>query len=392
VPRSRSAVASVAIRLAPIALVGLSWAGPSPTARAQAPARPARSFDEPTPIASTRPTGPSGTVDARTGSVLRAAARWDGIASPGLKVTLDGSASSGGKVWYRWIQTQGPRVAIDDPMKAEAHFTVPADAASLGFVLVVGDPTGVDARAVTIEVDDPERDSDAQVLKADAGDDQAARVGRKVVLNGIRSAPRGKIRFRWIQAGGPRVALQAGDGPTSSFLPTVPGTYRFALVVATTGGILSEASMVTVNVAGAGSASGRASAGPPGAAEMAIDELARVSVASIEGGTRYADDLSRAFDAVADRMDKFKSYDEANAEMTRRLDAVVPRDKGRRAVWIEQFFSPLMAKVVAGMRPEGLDLTQADAPAKPMTRAQRARLAEQYRFTAAGLRASRALR
>ena len=78
--------------------------------------------------------------------------------------------------------------------------------------------------------------------------------------------------------------------------------------------------------------------------------------------------------------------------MTRRLDAIVPRDKERRAVWVDQLFNPLMTQVIAGLKGEGLDLTQPEAPAKPMTRTQKARLAEQLRYTAAGLRASRTLR
>jgi hypothetical protein len=315
-------------------------------------------------------------------------ARTEGTPSPGLRVTLDGSGSSGGRLWYRWLQTQGPRVAIDEPTKAEAHFLVPPEASLLGFVLVVGDASGIDASALTIEVEDPERDADNRALRADAGDEQSSKVGRKVVLNGVRSEPRGKIRFRWVQAGGPKASLRANDGPTCSFVPAVPGTYQFALVVASSAGLMSEPSMVTVKVSG----SPRATVGSADAPPMAIDELARASISSIEGGIRFADDLSKVFDTVADRIDSFKSYNEATAEMTRRLDAIVPRDKDRRAVWVEQLFTPLMTQVVAGMKGEGLDLTQPEAPAKPMTRPQRARLAEQLRYAAAGLRAARTLR
>jgi hypothetical protein len=300
-------------------------------------------------------------------------------------VTLDASGSTGGRVWYRWLQTQGPSVEIDGSSRAQARFTVPADASTLGFVLVIGNATGVDAKAVTIETEDPERDADAKGFKADAGDDQSAKVGRRVVLNGIRSEPRGKLRFRWVQSGGPKVVLRTNDGPTAWFVPSVPGTYQFALIVATSLGELSEASTVTINVGG----TLRASADAP---EMAIDELARVSLASIVGGSKYADDLSKAFDTVADGIDTFKTFAEAINETTRRLDAVVPRDKQRRAVWIDQLFSPLMAKVAAGMKAEGIDLTEPGAQVKPLTKDQKARLAEQFRYTAAGLRASKTLR
>ncbi len=303
-------------------------------------------------------------------------------------MTLDGSGSSGGRLWYRWLQTQGPKVAIDDPTRAEAHFLVPPEASVLGFVLVVGDASGVDAKTVTMEVEDPERDADNQALRADAGDEQSSKVGRKVTLNGVRSEPRGKIRFRWVQTGGPRATLRANDGPTCAFVPSVPGSYQFALVVASSGGLISEPSMVTVKVSG----SPRSAVGSADAPPMALDELARASIGSIEGGLRFADDLSKVFDTVADRIDSYKSYTDATAEMTRRLDAIVPRDKDRRAVWVEQLFSPLMTQIVAGLKGEGLDPTQPEAAAKPMTRPQRARLAEQLRYTAAGLRAARTLR
>ncbi len=386
-------------------LLGLAIAGsPADPARGQAPAPSPAPAPAPAPAPINVGRGPEevATVgqNARGGrpspdglaapGVLRASARFEGMPSPGLRVTLDGSASSGGRTWYRWLQTQGPKATIDDPTKAEAHFIVPTEAKILGFVLVVGDRTGVDARSVLIEVEDPERESDDAALKADAGDDQAARVGRLVVLNGVRSEPKGRLKFRWIQAGGPKVALKATDGPTCSFVPAAPGLYQFALVVATAGGALSEASTVGVTVTGTARAA--ASAGAAESQAMAIDELARSSLASIEGGPRYADDLSRVFDTVADRMDTFKTYLDAAGEMTRRLDSVVPRDKDRRAVWVEQLFTPLMAKVAAGMKSEGVDLTQPEAQGKPLTKGQRARLAEQFRYTAAGLRSTRTLR
>jgi hypothetical protein len=350
---------------------------------AEAQTRPKvdRSADQPTPIASARPDNSSSPGSIVVPAAIKAAIRVEGTASPGLQVTLNGSATTGGRVWYRWLQTQGSPVEIEGSNQPQARFTVPTDASSLGFVLVVGNASGVDARAVTVDVED----ADGQGFKADAGDDQAARVGRRVVLNGIRSEPRGKLRYRWIQSGGPKVVLKANDGSSTSFVPSVPGTYQFTLIVATNSGELSEPSTVTVNVGGTIRASADA---PP----MAIDELARVSLASIEGGSKYADDLSKAFDTVADGIDSFKTFAEAINETTRRLDAVVPRDKERRSVWIDHLFAPLWAKIVAGMKTEGVDLAQPEAQAKPLTKDQRARLAEQFRYTAAGLRATRTLR
>jgi hypothetical protein len=382
--RSSSAVIGDFRRISSAVLLGAIALSPS-LALAQAPTQGERSSDEPTPIASNRSGETVTGGSAAPAGVVKAAAKLDGTPSPGLRVTLDGSASSGGRMWFRWLQTQGPKVAIEGATSPEARFTVPAEASMLGFVLVVGNASGVDAKALTVEVEDPERDAVDQSLKSDAGDDQSAKVGRKVVLNGIRSEPRGKIHYRWVQAGGPKVALKSVDGPTASFVPASAGTYQFALVVATNGGLMSEASTITVTVGG----TARASADEP---SMAMDELARISLSSIEGGPRLADDLSKAFDTVADGINSFRSFAEAIAETTRRLDAVVPRDKERRAVWVERLFSPLMSRIVAGMKADGLDLAQPGAQAKPMTRDQKARLAEQFRFAAAGLRASRTIR
>ncbi len=319
---------------------------------------------------------------------LRASVRVEGIPSPGLRVKLDGSGSSGSSLWYRWLQTEGPKVALEGPNGPEAEFTVPMEADKLAFVLVVGDATGVDVRSVTVDIDDPERESNSLALKADAGDDQAAKVGRRVVLNGVRSEPNGRIKFRWIQTAGPKVALKASDAVTCSFTPLVPGPYQFALVVASTGGMLSEADQVTINVTG----SARSAGEPIDTTGMAIDELAKVSLATIDGGPRYSDELARAFDGVADRIGAYKSYSDAIAEMTRRLDAVVPRDKERRAVWVERLFTPIMAKIVVGMRLEGLDITQPEGQTKELSRSERAKLAEQFRYTAAGFRSSRVVR
>ena len=214
---SRTSLAAAAV-----ALLGLIAFPPS-IAVAQAPGQPERSSDEATPIASNRSSETAGGNLTSSAGIVRAVPKVEGTPSPGLRVTLDGSGSSGGRMWYRWLQSQGPKVAIEGATSPEARFTVPADASMLGFVLVVGNASGVDAKAVTIEVDDPERDGVEQSLKADAGDAQSAKVGRKVVLNGVRSEPRGKIRHRWVQIGGPKVALKSADGPTATFVPASSG-------------------------------------------------------------------------------------------------------------------------------------------------------------------------
>ena len=172
--KSGSVASWGALRFAPIVLFGSSMV------QAQAPGRPERPSDGPPPIvATTRPVGPLATRTLTAPVGLKAVARSEGTPSPGLRVTLDGSASSGGRLWYRWLQTQGPRVAIDDPTKAEAHFLVPPEATSLEFVLVAGNASGFDASPLTIEVEDPDRRRGQPRFWADAGDEQSSKVGRR---------------------------------------------------------------------------------------------------------------------------------------------------------------------------------------------------------------------
>ena len=324
-----------------------------------------------------------------TSTSPKAIAKVDGIASPGLKLTLDASKSSGGRVWYRWIQTQGPRVVIQGADRAEASLIVPDEATTLGFVLVVGNSGGVDARSLVVEVENPDNDGAEQPLKADAGADRAASVGRRVVLDGLRSEPKGRVRYRWVQTAGPKATIASTAGSTCSFVAEAEGTYQFALLVIGSSNIVSEPSVVAVQVSATTSGPEQITPDRP---PIALDELARSSLAAIPGGSRYVGELSRAFDAVADRIDSFKTYFDAASDLTGRLDAVVPRNPDFRGEWIDQFFKPWTAKVAERMRPEGVDLTQPNGQLKPLSKSQRTRLADQFRLTAAGLRAGNRVR
>lgn len=52
-----------------------------------------------------------------------------------------------------------------------------------------------------------------QVLKASAGDDVLAYVGRRATLNGGLSQPEGRIGSRWIQISGPPILDAIAQGP-----------------------------------------------------------------------------------------------------------------------------------------------------------------------------------
>ena len=375
--------------IAAAALVGWALGGPSSSGQSAAPSGPPPQRAE--EVAANSRSG--GTINLRnlaTTAAPRAAPRLDGRAMAGLKLTLDGSASSGGQVWYRWIQTQGPRVVLANIDRPETSFVVPNDATALGFVLVVGNAAGVDARALAIDVLETERSEAEAELRADAGGNQTTGVGRRVMLDGKASEPSGRIRYRWMQVGGPAAKIQSTAGSTCSFIPDVAGEYQFALLVIGATGLVSDPAVVTVRAVAAVRSDRDGT--PADNPDMAIDELARRSLGSIPGGASHAADLAGVFDALAERAESTRTYRETTAEMTRRLDAIMPRDRDRRDHWLASFVRPVTAKLATRMKASGLDPSQPDGPEKPLNKGQRAELAGQLRFAAAGLRASNRLR
>lgn len=316
----------------------------------------------------------------------RAVVRVEGTPAPGLQITLDAEGSEGEGLNYRWIQTDGPPVTLDDPQSRRARLTVPEGAGEIGFVLVVGNSAGIDSAAVSVPVELRGRQPVDQDLQADAGDDQVGMVGRQVTLNGSRSEPRGRIGYRWVQMSGPRVRLKMEDGYIYSFVPTAPGLYRFALVVAT-GGRISEPDAVSVTVAAALPSSPEG--GAAGVRPETVEAIARSALASLDGGPAVADDLGDAFEAIAQRMDLYGSYAEAFQELSRRLDVIVPVEPARRDLWAGRIFAPLTARMIEAVRLEGLDLGQPAGQSAPLNENQRARLAEQFRSMSEGFRAAR---
>ena len=334
----------------------------------------------------------SGRVNIKTSATSigpRAVPRFDGAAVPGLRLTLDGSASSGGRVWYRWIQTQGPRVDLQGADQAIATLIVPNEGVSLVFVLVVGNSSGVDARGLTIEVEDPNRSESLADLRAEAGSDQTAVVGRRVILDAKASEPRGRIRYRWVQVSGPKIAGLTTTGSSCSFVPETIGDYHFALMVIGGTGLVSDASLVTIHTRGAGSTGDRQVVSDT---DSALDEFSRRAVRSIPGGDQFAPALSEAFELVASQVDSHKTYLAAATELTRQLDAIVPGDAERRSDWVERFFKPWTTRIAEAMRPTGIDLKSTEDQRKSLTKTQRSRLTSELRFTAAGLRAANRLR
>lgn len=312
-----------------------------------------------------------------------AVARYEGVPAPGLPITLRSEGSTGAEQ-VRWVQTQGPPTPISDPTSPSPSVRVPEGASLLGFTLFVANTYGTDSSALVICV--PGRDGAAGEprLRADAGDDQVGIVGRQITLNGARSEPRGQVGYRWLQVAGPRVRLEFDDGYIYSFVPQAPGIYQFALVVAQ-GGEMSRPDLVTVSVGNPASPYG---IDPTPEAPEALHDVARAALGAVPGGIDVGPPLAEAFDGVADRMDFFHCYGEAYSELSRRLESLLPTDPVRRGVWDDRLFIPLTARLIEGMRSQGLDLRRPEAQTAPLTSAQRAVLADLFRAMSKGFRAN----
>lgn len=221
------------------------------------------------------------------------------------------------------------------------------------------------------------------VPRADAGDDQIGVVGSRITLNGGRSGPRGRIGFRWLQVEGPPVSESSDDRYIHEFVPTVPGLYRFALLVAADQ-YISPPDLVTIAVVSR----------PPTMAVMASEisakpqvcTLAAQTLASVEGGAAAGNSLAETFESVAARIDLYRSYRDLFGELSRRLESSLPTDPGRRSAWIDRMLTPLSQSMVEALKLEGLDLTRIDHQSATMTPAQRVRLAEHFRAISQGFR------
>ncbi|MCH8542501.1 MAG: hypothetical protein LAT61_02910 [Alcanivorax sp.] len=155
----------------------------------------------------------------------------------GDTVRLDGRASSAlpgrALVTFSWTQIAGPSVLLNDSETARPAFVAPVVAAetALVFRLTVTDDQGGDATAmVTITV------FPQPPPQADAGADQIAVPGERVVLDGRGSSATddSALAFSWAQQAGPSVALENADQALAQFVApavSVPTTLGFVLTV-----------------------------------------------------------------------------------------------------------------------------------------------------------------
>ncbi len=311
----------------------------------------------------------------------KAVARFEGTAAPGLSVVLSAEGSTGEDLRFLWVQTRGPEVHLDRPDAARATFLVPSGATDMAFHLVVAGRSGVDRKVLDIPIELHARPTLPPIVVADAGDDQVAVVGHRVTLNGIRSTPRERAAFRWIQVAGPEAIERNDEAWICSFVPVEPGIYRFLLVVAADG-IISPPDEVRVAVQSEAPAEIR-----PSARIDLIDRFARGRIREVEGGRAAASRLADAFDGVAERMSLYRTYEDVFSEASRRIEAAVQAGTAPRDAWDRLVFEPLSGQIVEGMLGAGLDLDRDEARTQPLSGDQKARLAALFRGIGRGLRA-----
>ena len=101
---------------------------------------------------------------------------------------------------------------------------------------------------------------------------------------------------------------------------------------------------------------------------MPTQELARTGLKALKLGIEVAEPLARVFEDTADRMDLYENYADAFAEMSRRLEPILPDDAAQRNRWIHWLFEPLTGRVVEVMRNEGLDFRSPESQTVPLSR------------------------
>ena len=213
---------------------------------------------EPTPIASTRlerRRAPQGSTRPSANVVKASVRSRRGRPRPACGSPWTARDPRAGGCGIAGSRPRDPKWRSRTRPRPEARFTVPAEAiVELGFVLVVGNASGVDAKDLgRSRSRTPNATPTTLALKADAGDDQIGQ-GRSQggSQRGPERAQKGKIRYRWLQAGGPKVALKAVETADGHVRPDGrPGRpISSPWWSRRPAGVMSEASTVTVNVGG----------------------------------------------------------------------------------------------------------------------------------------------
>ncbi|MEW6754905.1 MAG: PKD domain-containing protein [Candidatus Latescibacterota bacterium] len=207
-------------------------------------------------------------------SVPVAVAGQDITRDLGQFVRLDAHSSTdpdGSRLTYRWTQTSGPSVALDDPQAQSPVFQADR-AGTYSFRLVVNDgiaDSEPDEVVVTI-VAVGGGGANTRPL-ASAGQDRQGVTEELIRLDGRGSTdPEGNpLTYQWVQMSGPAVVLQDPGTPLPGFIPTQAGQYTFSLVVSDgSQSSVADEVVVTVTPGGTGTVNSRpvAAAYAPGGA------------------------------------------------------------------------------------------------------------------------------
>jgi uncharacterized protein YfaP (DUF2135 family) len=137
------------------------------------------------------------------------------------EVTLAGSGtdSDGTIVSYRWVQTSGTTVILQNSDTSTATFQAPEVTADeqLLFELTVTDDTGESATD-SVQITLLDVASVNQPLSANAGTDQSIDENSEVIMTGSGTGSNSTIvSYRWVQTNGITVTLQNDDTSTVTF-------------------------------------------------------------------------------------------------------------------------------------------------------------------------------
>lgn len=156
-------------------------------------------------------------------------------------VQLDGSNSrdsDGHIISYRWFQTRGPSVTLDDSTAATTHFQAPPNAQLAFRLRVEDDATGRDNDALFIQVEPYSN----QPPEANAGPDLTVAEADLVQLDGTGStdADGSILKYKWIQTRGPQVVLQNASTANPDFIAPADAQLQFRLRVEDSSGAISN--------------------------------------------------------------------------------------------------------------------------------------------------------
>jgi hypothetical protein len=336
---------------------------------------PSPSVDDPTTPLGASSGGQRGDLGAAEAQapVAETEIRYNGTPSPGARITVGVPGPEDPTTSYRWTQIEGPAVKIDDVTKPQIEMTIPPDAQKLVFLLTLKDGRGERSARVSIPIKPRAEQNATDSPRADAGDDQIGLVGRRITLNGSSSPSQGKIFYRWIQIGGPEVVEVVPDKKIYSFIPSKPGIYRFALLVARNNAI-SKPDEVVVVVGEHPGASGVKTKDVIGGA-ISSSALGPATPGAVNNSGRLTTDIvAEVFEAISDRVDLYSTFADLTSELTRRLDTVIIKDPYARQYWSQLVFMPLTQRTVAELLPDGLNLALPQSHHQTLTPSQKTKL------------------